>query len=80
TIYANAYVTYLADRDAAKRGALDVAADSRVRPEVREVLALIAEGGYHAAFARVGFLLAGTDDPIPLSLLTTAQALIRDYA
>ncbi|MGZ8268644.1 MAG: hypothetical protein ACXWUU_14410 [Burkholderiales bacterium] len=39
-----------------------------------------SEGGYAEAFARVGFLLAGTDEPIPLSLLTTAQDLIRDYA
>jgi hypothetical protein len=40
----------------------------------------MTEGGYPEAFARVGFLLAGTDEPIPLSLLTTAQGLIKDYA
>ena len=39
----------------------------------------MTEGGYPEAFARVGFLLAGTDKPIPLSLLTTAQDLIKDY-
>jgi hypothetical protein len=47
---------------------------------VRDALARMAEGGYPEAFARVGFLLAGTDEPIPLSLLTTAQDLIKDYA
>ena len=40
----------------------------------------MTQGGYPEAFARVGFLLAGTDEPIPLSLLTTVQDLIKDYA
>jgi pimeloyl-ACP methyl ester carboxylesterase len=80
TIYGNAYLAYLAERDALNPDAADASADPRNRPLVQQVLARIAEGGYHEAFARVGFLLAGTDEPIQLSLLTTAQELIKDYA
>jgi len=80
TIYGNAYLAYMAEQAAASeaRGALP--ADPRQRPAVRQALTRIAEGGYAEAFARVGFLLAGTDEPVPLSLLTTAQELIKDYA
>ena len=80
TIYGNAYLAYVAEQPAAKQGAVDPLADPRQRPAVRQALARIAEGGYVEAFARVGFLLAGTDEPIPLSLLTTAQELIKDYS
>ena len=80
TIYGSAYVAYLSDRDAAKQSAAAAAADPRNRAAVKQVLARIDEGGYLEAFARVGFLLAGTDEPIPLSLLSTAQELIKDYA
>ena len=80
TIYGNVYVGYLADRPVASQDAGEIAADPRQRPIVQQALARMTEGGYPEAFARVGFLLAGTDDPIPLSLLTTAQDLIKDYA
>jgi hypothetical protein len=70
----------LAEQAEAKQGAVEPFADPRQRPAVRQALARIAEGGYAEAFARVAFLLAGTDEPIPLSLLTTAQELIKDYA
>lgn len=80
TIYGNAYLAYLADGAAWKQAEADSHADARQRPVVRQALARMTEGGYPEAFARVGFLLAGTDEPIPLSLLTTAQELIRDYA
>lgn len=80
TIYGNAHLVYIAKQAAAKEAASDASADLRVRPVVRQALERIAEGGFPEAFARVAFLLAGTDDPIPLSLLTTAQELIEDYA
>ena len=78
--YGNVYLANLAEQAEAKQGAVEPFADPRQRPAVRQALARIAEGGYAEAFARVGFLLAGTDEPIPLSLLTTAQELIKDYA
>lgn len=80
TIHGNAYLACLADQTTAKLGAVEPFADPRQRPAVRQALARVAKGGYVEAFARVGFLLAGTDEPIPLSLLTTAQELIKDYA
>jgi hypothetical protein len=80
TIYGNLYVGYLAEQTASESNAAESARDPRERPQVRQALARMTEGGYPEAFARVGFLLAGTDDPIPLSLLTTAQDLIKDYA
>jgi hypothetical protein len=55
----------------------DKAVDPCQRPAVRQALARIAEGGYAEAFAHVALLIAGTDEPIPLSLLTTAQELIK---
>jgi hypothetical protein len=79
TIYGNVYVAYLAEQSLPDEGAKDFA-EARDRPVVRQALARISEGGYAEAFARVGFMLAGTDEPIPLSLLTTAQELIKDYA
>jgi pimeloyl-ACP methyl ester carboxylesterase len=80
TIYGNAYLAYVAEQAPAKQGAVEPFADPRQRPAVRQALARIAEGGYAEAFARVAFLLAGTDEPIPLWLLTTAQELIKDYS
>ena len=74
------YLGYLADQPLASQDAGETAADPRQRPIVQHALARMKEGGYLEAFARVGFLLAGTDEPIPLSLLTTAQDLIKDYA
>jgi len=80
TTYGNVHLTYLAEQPPASQGAVEAAADPRQLPVVQQALSRMAEGGYYEAFARVGFLLAGTDEPIPLSLLTTAQELIKDYA
>ena len=80
TTYGNIYLGYLAEQPVVQQAADQPSADPRKRPVVRDALARIAEGGYAEAFARVGFLLARTDEPIPLSLLTTAQDLINDYA
>jgi hypothetical protein len=80
TTYGNIYLGYLAEQPVAQQAADQALADPRERPVVRDALARIAEGGYAEAFARVGFLLARADEPIPLSLLTTAQDLIKDYA
>ena len=80
TIYGNLHIGYLAEQPAATLVAADAAADPRERPAVRQALGRIAEGGYPEAFARVGFLLAGMDEPVPVSLLATAGDLIKEYA
>ena len=80
TIYGNVYVGYLAEQVPSEQAVAGATPDPRQVPVVRQALARMTEGGYPEAFARVGFLLAGTDEPIPLSLLTTAQDLIRDYS
>ncbi|MGZ8230561.1 MAG: DUF3141 domain-containing protein [Burkholderiales bacterium] len=80
TIYGTVYVGYLADQTAAQPDVTGTTTDPRQLPIVRDALARMTQGGYPEAFARVGFLLAGMDEPIPLSLLTTAQDLIKDYA
>ena len=80
SIYGNAYLTHIAAPEEANAAVGESSGDPRQRPAVRQALEQIAQGGYAEAFARVGFLLARTDEPIPLSLLTTAQELIEDYA
>jgi hypothetical protein len=48
-------------------------------PFVAKALAAIDRGGYPEALARVAFLLAHDDEPLPLSRLQLAQELIDDY-
>ena len=80
TTYGNVHLAYLDGQAPASQGGVEAAAHPRELPVVQQALSRMAEGGYYEAFARVGFLLAGTDEPIPLSLLTTVQELIKDYA
>jgi hypothetical protein len=76
-VYGNLYAFYLSDgRDA---GAQPSAVDARQLPYVRKALASIDKGGYAEALARVAFLLAHKDEPLPLSRLELAQELIEDY-
>ena len=56
-----------AQRHDAEERAAPGAADSRELPYVKEALASIREGGYTEAFARVAFLMARKDEPLPLS-------------
>src|SRR4030095_3976230 len=56
------------------------AVDVRELPFVKEALASIDKGGYPEALARVGFLMAHRDEPLPLSRLQLAQELIEEYA
>jgi pimeloyl-ACP methyl ester carboxylesterase len=53
--------------------------DPRELAAVKQALAAIASGGYPEALARVGFLLAHDDQPLPLSRLQLASDLLRDY-
>jgi hypothetical protein len=53
--------------------------DPRDFPFVRKALASIDKGGYAEAVARVAFLLAHKDEPLPLSRLQLAHELIKEY-
>ena len=53
--------------------------DPRELPFVKEALASIDKGGYAEALARVAFLMAHEDEPLPLSRLQLAHDLIDEY-
>jgi len=76
-IYGNLFAFYLGDeRDGeAKTPRMD----PRELPFVRKALASIDKGGYAEAVARVAFLLAHKDEPLPLSRLQLAHELINEY-
>ena len=46
---------------------------------VKEALASIDKGGYAEALARVAFLMAHRDEPLPLTRLQLARELIEEY-
>ena len=77
-IYGNLYAFYMSD----ERG-IDTSAAPRVDVRqlsfVNEALQSIDRGGYPEALARVAFLLAHRDEPLPLSRLQLAQELIEEY-
>ncbi len=76
-IYGNLFAFYLGDeRDP---DTVAPAVDARELPAVREALSSIDKGGYAEALARVGFLLAHRDEPLPLSRLRLASDLLEDY-
>jgi hypothetical protein len=46
---------------------------------VKKALASIDKGGYAEALARVAFLMAHKDEPLPLARVQLAQELLEDY-
>ena len=76
-IYGNLDTFYLADQRAEKTSAQPK--DPREIPLVKEALASIEQGGYAEALARVAYLMAHEDVPLPLSRLHLAKELIEDY-
>ncbi|MDF2463415.1 MAG: hypothetical protein K0Q43_1650 [Ramlibacter sp.] len=54
-------------------------ADPRELPFVRQALARMEQGGYAQALARVAFLMAHQDEPLPLTRLHLAHDLLEDY-
>lgn len=76
-IYGNLFAFYLSDEQGAEIPALPV--DPRELSFVKEALASIDKGGYAEALARVAFLLAHRDEPLPLSRVQLAQELIEEY-
>ena len=77
-IYGNLFAFYLSDERGTEAETPRV--DPRELPFVKKVLASIDKGGYAEAVARVAFLLAHKDEPLPLSRLQLARELIEDYA
>lgn len=53
--------------------------DAGEQPMVRDALARIELGGLPEALARIGFLMAHEDVPLPLSRLHLAHDLLEDY-
>ena len=76
-IYGNLFAFYLSDGRDVKAETPPV--DPRELPFVRKALASIDKGGYAEAVARVAFLLAHKDEPLPLSRLQLAHELIEEY-
>jgi pimeloyl-ACP methyl ester carboxylesterase len=76
-IYGNLFTFYFGDKSGVETEARMV--DPRELPLVKEALASIAKGGYAEALARVAFLMAHRDEPLPLSRLQLASELLEDY-
>jgi len=55
------------------------AANPRELSFVHDALAAIDKGGYPEALARVGYLMAHAEGPLPLSRVELAQELLEDY-
>jgi pimeloyl-ACP methyl ester carboxylesterase len=79
-VYANMFSMYMADKHEAEARRIAPPTEPRELPYVREALASISEGGYPAAFARIGALLMRHGEPLPLARLETKDELSRDYA
>ncbi|MFO1324498.1 MAG: DUF3141 domain-containing protein [Burkholderiales bacterium] len=76
-IYGNLFSFYLSDEQRAEVDAQLL--DPRELPFVKKALASVDQGGYAEALARVAFLLAHKDEPLPLSRLELAHELIEEY-
>jgi pimeloyl-ACP methyl ester carboxylesterase len=77
-IYGNVHAMYLGDERGTATPA--IASNPRELSFVKQALASVEHGGYAEALARVAFLLAHKDEPLPLSRLHLAQQLIDEYA
>jgi Protein of unknown function (DUF3141) len=75
--YGNLFTLYIGDKQAHEPNAPRV--DPRELPVVKEALVSIDKGGYAEALARVAFLMAHRDEPLPLTRLQLARELIEEY-
>jgi len=76
-IYGNLYALYLSNEESGETTQPSV--EIRALPFVKNALASIDKGGYAEALARVAFLMAHRDEPLPLSRLQLAHDLIKEY-
>jgi hypothetical protein len=78
-IYGNMFIGYSGEKmhvDATRSPPVNPAS----LPVVAGALAAVDQGGYPAALARVGELLARTGAPVPLSRIERKAALVKEYA
>lgn len=75
-IYGNVFATYLGDKAVEQD---KPRLEGRQLPIVRQALASIDKGGYAEALARVAFLLAYKDEPLPLARVQLASELLAEY-
>ncbi|MCW7538539.1 DUF3141 domain-containing protein [Aquabacterium sp. A7-Y] len=80
TFYASPFWNHLGEKDSSPAAATEVGLDPRERPQVKQALAAIAEGGYVEALGRVAVLLTARDDPLPLSRLELRKELADAYS
>jgi len=78
-VYGNLYAFYLGEGDKCDPETVAPAADTRSLPFVKEALASIDKGGYPEALARVGYLMAHRDEPLPLARVQLASDLLEVY-
>jgi len=64
---------------AEKEHATPPVTDAREMSIVKDALASIDKGGYPEALARVGYLMAHREGPLPLSRVQLASELLEDY-
>ena len=76
-VYGNLFAFYLGDERDPESAAPTV--DVRELPFVKEALVSIDKGGYPEALARVAFLMAHRDEPLPLARVQLASDLLEDY-
>ena len=76
-IYGSLYGVYFSD--AATTEAATRPVEARELPLIKSVVASIDKGGYAEALARVAFLMAHRDEPLPLSRLQLAHDLLQEY-
>jgi len=76
-IYGSLYGMYFSDR--ADPEAAAPAVEARELPLIKRALTSIDKGGYAEALARVAFLMAHRDEPLPLSRLQLAHDLLEEY-
>jgi hypothetical protein len=76
-IYGNLFALSPGDQQPAVTSPQPV--DHRELPCVKTALAAIDKGGYPEALARVAYLLAHEDKPLPLARLQLAHELLEDY-
>ncbi len=77
-IYVSLFAVYLSDQQPA--AGTEQPVNPRELPFVKAALESIARGGYPEALARVAYLLAHKDEPLPLARVQLAQELLEDYS
>jgi pimeloyl-ACP methyl ester carboxylesterase len=75
--YGNVFSLYMADKEQAE--AVQVPADARELPVVKEALETIGEGGFPEALTRTASLLSRKGEPIPLERIALKHELVEEY-